>query len=167
MFIPDPDLVFFTHTGSRIQGSKGTGSRIWIRNTAIYHTYFIPYLRRSVHEVFVRQSSRGTYMVYTRAPSCPSCASLSHYCYRSFWRCCGSGIRCFLTSGSAMGKNQIREVLWCRSGMEKVGSGINIPDPQHWFLDLVLTFCKMSENVPFFEHMHSFLRLNPFEIQKV
>jgi hypothetical protein len=31
IFIPDPDLDFFTHPGSR--GEKGTGSRV--RNTAI------------------------------------------------------------------------------------------------------------------------------------
>jgi hypothetical protein len=38
MFIPDPDLDFFTYPGSR--GQKGTGSRIRIRNTGqrgIFH----------------------------------------------------------------------------------------------------------------------------------
>ncbi len=32
--IPDPDRDFFTHRGSRVKGQKGTGSRIWIRNTS-------------------------------------------------------------------------------------------------------------------------------------
>jgi hypothetical protein len=32
--IPDPNPWFFTHPGSR--GQKGTGSRIWIRNTGCY-----------------------------------------------------------------------------------------------------------------------------------
>ncbi len=36
LFIPDPDPDFFTHPGSRIQESKGTGSRIRIRNTDAY-----------------------------------------------------------------------------------------------------------------------------------
>jgi hypothetical protein len=31
LFIPDPDVDFFTHSGSRAQ--KGTGSWILIRNT--------------------------------------------------------------------------------------------------------------------------------------
>ncbi len=38
LFIPDPDpgSWFFTHPGSRIQGSKVTRSRIWIRNTGCF-----------------------------------------------------------------------------------------------------------------------------------
>ncbi len=36
MFIPDPDLDFFTHPGSPDAGvKKGTGSRIRIRNTGL------------------------------------------------------------------------------------------------------------------------------------
>jgi len=33
LFIPDPDPVFYP---TRIKGQKGTGSRIRIRNTAVY-----------------------------------------------------------------------------------------------------------------------------------
>jgi hypothetical protein len=31
-------ILIFTHPGSRIQGSKGTGSRIWIRNIVSYRS---------------------------------------------------------------------------------------------------------------------------------
>jgi hypothetical protein len=41
LFIPDPDHDF-THPGSRDQ--KGTGSRIWIRNTAAHFNFFTPSL---------------------------------------------------------------------------------------------------------------------------
>jgi hypothetical protein len=43
----------------------------------------------------------------------------------------GSGIR---DAGSGMGKNQ------------DPGSGINIPDPQHWYNDRMIEMCK-SANV--------------------
>ncbi len=33
ILIPDPDPDFFTHPGSQLQGQKGTGSRIRIRDT--------------------------------------------------------------------------------------------------------------------------------------
>jgi hypothetical protein len=45
----------------------------------------------------------------------------------------GSGA--FLTPGSGMGKKSgsgSRNLFDPRSRMEKFGSGINIPDPQHW-----------------------------------
>jgi hypothetical protein len=40
MFIPDLDLDFFTHPGSRCQNS--TGSRIRIRNTGLSNIFIDP-----------------------------------------------------------------------------------------------------------------------------
>jgi hypothetical protein len=43
--------------------------------------------------------------------------------------------------GSGMEKIRIVDL-----GMEKIGSGINIPDPQHWFL-LELSSFKLNQRV--------------------
>jgi hypothetical protein len=37
LFIPDPDADFLLFPDNRSRGQKGTGSRIWIRNTEKFY----------------------------------------------------------------------------------------------------------------------------------
>ncbi len=52
------------------------------------------------------------------------------------FQCCGSGIRCLFDPGIRVSKNSY-------PGWKKLGSGINILDPQHCLNNTVLIFCNM------------------------